>query len=104
MPNPKIRRDDEGLYIVTNGQRYRPGSVAGHGHAVRMDDGGLQEGGTVQARMVEQSELARLKLQDGTVTYWFCEGPTRIRGLMEPPADAVWKPDGRRDFSHVVIG
>jgi hypothetical protein len=104
MPNPKIRRDDDGLYIVTNGGKYRPGAVAGRAHAIRMDDGGLQEGGNVQARMVEQTELTRLKLPDGTVTYWHVEGPTRIRGLMDAPADAVWKPDGRRDFSHVVIG
>ena len=76
----------------------------GHGHAIRMDDGGLVEGGTVQARMVEQSELARLRLDDGTVTYWFAEGPTRIRGIMPHPEGAVWKPDGRRDFSRVTIG
>lgn len=105
MPTPKVRRDEEGLYIVTNGQNYRPGSVNGYGHAIRMDDGGLVEGAKVQASAMTGTEKARLKLDDGTTTYWYVEGPTRTRGKMAAPANAVWKTDGTRDFkAGVVIG
>lgn len=105
MARPKVRTDDSGINVVTNGQTYRPGAVGGHGHAIRMDDGGLVPGDTVLAYPVEGTERLRLKLADGTTTYWFAEGHTRARGLMDAPAGAVWKTDGRRDFrTGVIIG
>lgn len=104
MAKPKIRKDNQGLHIITNGQTYRPGSVNLYGQQRRMDDGGLSAGGTIPATPVEGTELVRITLEDGTVTFWHVDGPTRTRGLMDAPKEAVWKPDGRRDFKRVVIG
>lgn len=95
----KVWKDAEGLYVIAGGYVARPGSVAGRGHALRMDDGGLSEGETVVARHRGGTQLTTVRLADGRMTHWHHEGPERDGGLVDPPSDAVWDDAGRRDFS-----
>jgi len=104
MGKPKIRKDEGGLHLRTNGQVYRPGAVRGFGERNRMDDGGLSEGTAIAVFVVDGTDLVRIPLGDGTVTHWHAEGTVRLKGLMEPPVGAVWKADGRRDYRGVMIG
>lgn len=104
MSNPIVRSDDDGLFVRTNGQIYRPGAVGFNSIRLRMDAGDAAPGEPLRARPVDGTELLKVKLRDGTTTYWHVDGPTRIRGMREAPKDAVWKADGTRDMRNVMIG
>jgi hypothetical protein len=67
---PKVKEDDQGIFIQTGGYIFRPGDINGCAHAYEMDDGGLRKGDDVKARHVAGSQLAKLKLADGSVRYW----------------------------------
>jgi len=63
-----------------------------------MDDAGIQPGDKVKARHLGGSPLAKLTLDNGTVTRW-AEEYTAAKDHVMAPADAIWLPDGRRDTS-----
>ena len=67
-----VRSDDHGLFIITNGSRYRPGAVAGYDHAYRMDDGGLKVGDRVLVRNVPQTPLCKI-VHGETTLHWYSE-------------------------------
>jgi len=98
MGHSLVRSDENGLFIKTGGHKFRPGAITGYCHAYRMDDGNLKAGNKVKARHIGGTPLAKLTLEDGTVTRWSEEyswGKDRI----EAPEDAQWLPNGSRDFS-----
>lgn len=104
MTRAKIRQDDAGLHLQVGGMTYRPGSVTPRAHRRRMDDGDLDVGTSVSIAPIRGTLLAALTLSDGTTTFWHADGFERTRGLVDAPSGAVWRPDGSRDFSKVVIG
>jgi hypothetical protein len=53
-----VREDEHGIYVVTNGEKYRPGGIPGYDHAYDMSDMGLKKGDRVWARHRAQSPLA----------------------------------------------
>lgn len=65
-----VRKDDKGIFIVTDGTRFRPGSITGYAHAYDMSDGGLVAGNHVRARHMNQTSMARLTLSDGRKLVW----------------------------------
>jgi len=76
MPTSLVRQDARGLYIVTNGQRYRSGPLNyGLRPGLRCDDGGLAAGTKVKVRRLSCTPVAVLKSADGgDETYWETEG------------------------------
>lgn len=66
----KVKEDSDGLFIQTGGHIFRPGDVNGYYHAYEMDDGGLKKGDDVKARHLGGSQMAKLKLDNGSVKYW----------------------------------
>jgi hypothetical protein len=70
-----IRADAEGIYLITNGSRYRPGAVRGYGHNPNndMSDGGLQAGEHVKVHKIGGSPLCRITLADGRRLVWHTE-------------------------------
>jgi hypothetical protein len=53
-----VREDEHGIYVVTNGEKYRPGGIPGYDHAYDMSDMGLKKGDRVWARHKAQTSLA----------------------------------------------
>ena len=104
MGKPTVRSDDQGLFLRSCDNSYRPGSVRGLRQRRRMDDGGLVVGDVVRAEPVAGTDLVRVTLPDGTATFWHADGAERMRGLVPPPEGARWKPDGMRDFRGTIIG
>lgn len=96
MANSLVRKDARGLFIRTGGYVFRPGAINGYQHAVRMDDGQLQDGDHVKASHVGGTPLAKLTLGDGSVTRWAEESVLAKDGAA-PPTDAIWLPNGQRD-------
>lgn len=68
-----VRVDEKGIFVITNGGKYRPGRVRGYCHAYEMGNGGLMVGDRVIARHMSQSPLARVKLPDGRELVWHVE-------------------------------
>lgn len=50
MSKRTVRQDHEGVFILTNGTRFRPGDVAGLSHAFKQDRGELRTGDRVNIR------------------------------------------------------
>ena len=69
-----VREDDEGIYILLNGAKHRPGSVSGYAHCNRMDSGGLKKGDKVKASHVACTPTIRITLDDGTKLRWHQNG------------------------------
>lgn len=67
----KVKQDDKGIFIQTGGYIFRPGPVPGYSHALRMDDGGLKVGDIVKAHHIAGDLIAKIKLNDGSVVYWY---------------------------------
>lgn len=65
-----VREDEKGLYIILNGQKRRPGSVAGMDHVYDMSDGGLKAGDKVEAHHISQSDHIKIKLDNGRELVW----------------------------------
>lgn len=65
-----VRADERGLYVINNGQRHRPGGVAGYDHVYRMDAHTLSKGDRVHVRNVNQSPLCRVTCADGVELRW----------------------------------
>lgn len=75
-PHSPVRSDDNGLYVLTNGAKYRPGKVTGYDHVFRMDDGGLERGDRVMVRHRSQSPLCKIVFEEGgkeVALHWHAE-------------------------------
>lgn len=68
-----VREDKHGIYIITNGERYRPGGIPGYDHAFDMCSAGLKPGDKVWARHMAQSPLARITTQTERTVIWACD-------------------------------
>jgi hypothetical protein len=71
-----VRKDALGIYVRTNGAKYRPGKVAGYDHVFRMDDGGLIRGDRAIVRHRSQSPLCKVAFkQNGKeiILHWHVE-------------------------------
>lgn len=66
-----VRQDERGLYVVTNGAKYRPGKVAGYDHAFDMESGGLVCGDRVAVSNMRYTPLCRVVRQDGHQLVWY---------------------------------
>ncbi len=96
-----VREDADGIFVITGGYKFRPGGIVGESHARRMDDGSLKKGDTIKARHIAGTSIARLRLNDGTVTFWANQYqhdllPSRRK---DNDPDAVWLANGIRDWS-----
>jgi hypothetical protein len=65
----KVRADESGLYVRTDGRNFRPGEVTGVALA-DMSDGGLKVGDEVRAAHVATTTRARLTMPDGRILIW----------------------------------
>lgn len=70
MPKRKVREDEEGIYVIDDGLKARPGDVVGYSHAFRMDGGGLKCGDEVKARHVSQTPMVKVTTSEGVVLLW----------------------------------
>ena len=70
-----VRTDEDGVYLVVNGSRARPGNVAGYSHSHRMDGGGLKVGDKVKAAQRSQSSIVKVTLDSGNVIFWHFDVP-----------------------------
>lgn len=68
-----VRMDKHGLFVITNGTRFRPGGLNGYDHAYDMSDPGLKIGDKVWARHISQTPLARITTVDDKTVVWGCE-------------------------------
>ena len=73
-----VREDEQGLYVINNGAKRRPGDVAGYAHFRDMSDGGLKKGDKVKLYHVSQTPMCKLVKDDGTELYW-SEIPDHMR-------------------------
>jgi hypothetical protein len=69
----RIREDAKGIYLVTNGTKFRPGAVRGYSHYLTMTDGGLKAGGTVRVRKHSGAPLCTITLASGQTVTWHTE-------------------------------
>lgn len=98
MRTTKVKADELGLFVYTNGTKFRPGGIPGYDHAYEMDDAGLKAGDQVQARHVPQTEMASIKLMDGRTRRWatdYCHERHRP-GYKGPPIRTTTLPCGCR--------
>ena len=65
-----VREDSTGIYVVTNGTKFRPGDINGYSHANRMDDAGLKAGDKVKATHRATTSTAWIKTQSGNKLLW----------------------------------
>lgn len=103
--SPKVKRDQEGIFVRIGEQKFRPGSVEGYDHRFDMRDGGLSEGQEVfttkqgykgPATGYERDEnIRKISTRDGAV-YWHAEGEERTKGLRDHPEGAVFNREGTR--------
>lgn len=100
----KVRKGEDGLFIMEGNEIYRPGYVSGPGHRMRMDAAGLVAGDMAKTLRVAGTRLLRVTLEDGTITFWHADGEARRSRLMPEPPGAIWRKDGKRDPSNIVIG
>jgi len=103
--SPKVKKDDEGLYVRIGEQKFRPGSVEGYDHQFDMRDGGLSEGQEVfttqsgykgPATGYDRDEnIRKISTREGAV-FWHAEGQERTKGLRDHPEGAVFNREGTR--------
>jgi len=60
MTTRVVREDEKGIYVITNGAKYRPGDVVGYAHCNDMSAGTLVKGNKVTVRMIPQSPLCEI--------------------------------------------
>lgn len=68
-----IHQDDRGLYIRTNGSKYRPGEISGYSHVHDMSDGELEAGQYVKVRKPSGQPLAFITTPDNRTLAWHVE-------------------------------
>lgn len=75
MPTPLVRRDARGLFVIMDGQRYRPGPLDySLRPGTRCDEGGLAAGMKVKAVPISSTPVARMTSADGGEdTFWEVE-------------------------------
>ncbi len=64
----EIREDSRGLYVMVDGQRARPGNVAGD-HGYSTDSGGATVGQQVRAKLLDCGKWVRLRFA-GQERHW----------------------------------
>lgn len=72
MPVGLIREDTRGPFLITNGQRYRPGPLYMPRPLMRHDDGGLAKGDRPRFRRIACAPAIIIVLADGE-TVWETE-------------------------------
>lgn len=60
-----VRQDEKGLFVITNGSKYRPGKVAGYCHVYRMDASELKKDDRVVVRNICGTPLAKVVCYEG---------------------------------------
>lgn len=90
MPSSLVRQDARGLFVVTNGQRYRPGPLNyALRPGLRCDDGGHVAGTKVKVRVIGTTPVAALTSADGGEdTYWETECQKDALAVKEAYANA----------------
>lgn len=69
----KIKKDDLGLFVFTNGTKFRPGNAPGYDHAMDTGDGGYKEGDVVKARHVSQTQYVKVCSDGHKPVYWMTD-------------------------------
>lgn len=100
MPSRIVQSDDEGAFIVIDGQRYRHGPLYMPRPAMRHDDGGLRKGDKAMFRRIPCAPAVVVSARDGGETVWETEDckrsarrraatlpaePTAIRAILGGP-------------------
>lgn len=70
MAVTKVRSDEKGIYVRTNGDVFRPGLICGYAHAHDMSDGGLVQGAEVRVHAVSGTTTCNVRLADGRSLRW----------------------------------
>lgn len=73
MPQTKVRSDDKGIYVRTDGKVFRPGEINGYSHAYIMNDGGLSAGDPVKAHHMAGTPLCKITLANDIIIVWGTE-------------------------------
>lgn len=87
MPSRIVQSDDEGAFIVIDGQRYRHGPLYMPRPAMRHDDGGLRKGDKAMFRRIPCAPAIVVTARDGGETVWEtedCKRSERLRITARP--------------------